>query len=47
MNLFAFIEILGYIAISLMVLQVILTIGLTALTFCKDESSESRDESTI
>ena len=41
-NLITFIEILGYIAIALMLLQVLLTIGMMA---CKNESNESSHES--
>ena len=46
-NLLIFIEILGYIAISLMLLQVFLTIGMLACESLKSrqESSRHNDES--
>ena len=49
MNLFLFLEVLGYIAIALMVIQIILTCGLTALTFfdSKTDSNESSHESLV
>ena len=43
-NLITFIEILGYIAIALMLLQVFLTIGMLACKV-KNESNESSHES--
>ena len=43
-NLMIFIEILGYIAIALMLLQVFLTIGMLACKV-KNESNESSHES--
>ena len=45
MNLFLFLEVLGYIAIALMVLQIILTCGLTALTFIDKNTDESNESS--
>ena len=49
MNLFLFLEVLGYIAIALMVIQIILTCGLTALTFfdTKTDSNESSRETLV
>ena len=45
-NLITFIEILGYIAISLMLLQVFLTVGMMACKV-KNESNESSHDSLI
>ena len=45
-NLITFLEILGYIAIALMILQIFLTLGSLA---CKsdDSSDDSRNESSV
>ena len=50
MNLFLFLEIIGYIAIALMIIQIILTCGLTIMSFInqkQDEANESSNESFV